>query len=76
MEKVNKPCSLNVKIMNRSTSTRINKVAVFIARAPVWRNSCQVFSELSTLAICYSAEFCHVFARGPNFLSQDFNHRG
>ena len=28
------------------------------------------FSELYTLAICYSLNFCHIFASGPKFSQQ------
>lgn len=47
--KGNKPCILNVKIMNRNMFTGIGNTLVFIAH--VWRNGWQVFCEPCTLAI-------------------------
>lgn len=73
--KRNKPCILNVKIMNRNMFTGIGDTLVFTAH--VWRNGQQVFYELCTLAISLLA-FAIILKEVFFFFSQPkiVNHGG
>ena len=68
--------SLNVKTMNRSTSTKINNTAVFIGSDPIWRNWWQILVKFLLCPFAILQTFALFFKRPQIFSAKFINHRG